>query len=137
MGEGWLFDQVKSRSRRGISINPASLIHELNKSASLASKLLLERSVGFCKRLKSPNTAHGPETLPAIEASSARKRGLRALSHGPYTFVTVRARSEIEEEKVVVREEEPRAECVREKSVEDQAIMMPPEAPREGRKRKD
>jgi hypothetical protein len=51
--------------------------------------------------------------------------------------VTVRARSEIEEEKVVVREEEPRAECVREKSVEDQAIMMPPEAPREGRKRKD
>ena len=52
-------------------------------------------------------------------------------------MVTVKERLSVAEEKVVVREKEPSLVEVRENSSLDQAITIPPEAPTEGRKRKD
>ena len=49
----------------------------------------------------------------------------------------VKARSEVVEEKTVVRENAPCKEEEREKSELSQAVTIPPEAPKEGRKRKD
>ena len=49
----------------------------------------------------------------------------------------VKDRSEVVEEKTVVRENAPCEERKREKLLESQAVTNPPEAPTEGRKRKD
>ena len=51
--------------------------------------------------------------------------------------MTVKARSEVVEEKTVVRENAPCEEEEREKSELSPAVTIPPEAPKEGRKRKD
>ena len=103
IGTGWLLVQVKRRSRSGISTRPTSSIQELNIFASLASRFPFDCSEEERSRLKTPTTTQGPEILAATEVSSARKNRFVEALTGAVIISNMKERSDVVEEKIVVR----------------------------------